>query len=80
VLRLILREGFMLAVLGSIVGVAGALSLSRFLSMLLFGVTTVDPVTFTALTLLLLVVVFAACYIPGRRASQVDPSTALRHE
>jgi len=80
VLRLILREGFTLAILGSIVGVAGALSLSRFLSTLLFGVTTVDPVTFSALTMLLLGVVFAACYIPGRRASQVDPLTALRHE
>jgi len=80
VLGLILREGFMLAVLGSIVGLAGALSLSRFLATLLFGVTTADPVIFSALTLLLLGVVFAACYIPGRRASHVDPLTALRHE
>jgi putative ABC transport system permease protein len=80
VLRLILREGMVLGALGSVLGIAGALSLSRFLTTLLLGVSARDTATYGVLTLLLLGVVFAASTVPGRRAAHVDPVMALRHE
>ncbi len=80
VLRLILREGLILGALGSVLGIAGALGLSRFLATLLYGVSTRDASTYSIFTVMLLGVVFAASTLPGRRAARVDPVTALRHD
>jgi len=60
--------------------VGGALGLSRYLAALLYGVETRDPETFVTAVLALVGAVMAACVIPGRRAAQVDPATALRHD
>jgi putative ABC transport system permease protein len=80
VLRLILGEGLRIAAGGLAIGFLGALGLTRYLSSQLFGVSATDPVTFTAVALLLCGVVLLACYVPARRAMCVDPIVALRHE
>jgi putative ABC transport system permease protein len=80
VLQLIVREGLALGVAGSGIGVAGAFVLRRFLSLLLFGVSTLDPAIYAGLTAALLFAVFAACAGPGLRAARVDPVTSLRHD
>ena len=80
VLGLILREGLALATVGTALGVGGALGLSRYLAALLHGVGTRDPQTFAFAVLALFGAVMSACAIPGRRAAQVDPATALRHD
>jgi putative ABC transport system permease protein len=79
VLHLIVREGLVLAIAGSAVGLAGAFALRRFLSLLLFGVSTLDPAIYSGFTAALLIAVLAACYGPGMRAARVDPVTSLRH-
>ncbi|HYY35667.1 MAG TPA: ABC transporter permease [Candidatus Binatia bacterium] len=80
VLRLVVRQGMRLAVIGLIAGLAGAFALTRVIANLLFGVGASDPVTFIAISLLLLTVAFIACYLPARRATLVDPIKALRAE
>ena len=80
VLRLILRQGFLLAAAGVAVGVALAFMLTRFLGSLLFDVRPVDPVTFVCVACLLMLVSLSACYLPARRAMRVDPVVALRYE
>ena len=80
VLSMILREGAVLALIGISFGFAGALMLSRYLATLLYGVGTHDAATFLAAVLALLGAVMGACAIPGRRAANVDPAIALRHE
>jgi putative ABC transport system permease protein len=80
VLVLVLHQGMRLVLIGMAVGLAGALALARLLSGLLFGVTPTDPVTFAVVPLLLATVALAACYLPARRASRVDPMKALRCE
>src|SRR5271170_2732294 len=80
VLRLVLGHGAGMALLGVGIGVAAALALTRLMSRLLFGVSPTDPLTFTAVAILLTLVAVAACYIPARRAMSVDPIEALRHE
>jgi putative ABC transport system permease protein len=69
-----------LALVGAVIGSALAVGATRYLASLLFGVRPTDPSTFVAVTLLLLLVALAACYIPARRAMRVDPMVALRHE
>jgi len=80
VLRLIMRQGFVLAVGGVAVGLALAFLFTRFLSSLLFGVQPFDPVTFVSVAFLLTLIALAACYLPARRATHVDPMVALRYE
>ncbi len=80
VLQMVLRQGMRLAVVGVAVGIGVAFGLTRLMKNLLFGVTAHDPLTFTGVCVLLMLVALLACYIPGRRAVQVDPVVALRCE
>ena len=80
VLRLVVGSGLRLAGLGVVVGVAAALLLTRLMTGLLYGVRATDPLTFAAVTAVLLLTSFFACYIPARRAMNVDPIIALRYE
>lgn len=80
VVRLILTQGILLTLGGLAVGIAGAFALTRFLSGLLFEVRPNDPVTYVAVSVLLAVVALAACLVPARRATKVDPLVALRYE
>lgn len=80
VLRLVVAGGARLTALGIAVGVAGALALTRLMTGLLFGVGASDPLTFGIVTGVLIVSSLLASYIPARRAIQVDPVVALRHE
>jgi ABC-type antimicrobial peptide transport system permease subunit len=80
VLRLIMREGLELALVGITLGLAGAVVLARLLASLLYGVRPGDLSTFGGGAILLAVVALLATYIPARRATKVDPMVALRHE
>ncbi len=80
VLLLVLGQGLVTAMIGVAIGVAGAIALTRTLQSFLFGLSPTDPLTFAAVALLLILVALLACYIPARRASRVDPITALRNE
>ena len=79
-LRLVLRNGMWMTAGGLALGVGGALGLTRLLNALLFGVGARDPVTIAAVAGVLALVALLACYIPARRAAQVDPMVALRYE
>ena len=79
-MKLILGEGFRLALLGVALGIAGSLAATQFLASLLFGVTPRDPFSFAAVIVLLMGVTLLACYLPARRAMRVDPMVALRYE
>jgi len=76
--RLIVRQGMALVAAGVVLGLAAALPLSRILASLLFGVEPLDPITFAAVPVLLLLVSLLACLLPARRAGQLDPSAMLR--
>jgi predicted permease len=78
VLRLVLRQGMLLALVGAAVGILVALPVARLASGLLYGVSATDPITYAAITLLLMGVALLACYLPARRATRIDPLVALR--
>ncbi len=80
ILGLVFRQGLITVGIGAAIGLAGSLLLSHYLESLLFGVTTRDAGVLATVTVLLLVVAAAACYIPARRATRTDPLTALRSE
>jgi putative ABC transport system permease protein len=77
---LVVRQGMSLVLLGIGIGLGVALALTRLMKTLLFGVSATDPLTFTTIALLLTFVALLACWIPARRATKVDPITALRFE
>ncbi len=79
VLRHVLGQGMKLVLIGATLGLAGAFVAARALKSMLFGVGPADPLTFAAVTVFLALVAFAACWIPARRATKVDPPVALRH-
>lgn len=78
ILGMVLRQGLILAVAGACIGILGAWIVSHLIAELLYGVSPGDPLTFISLTVVLIVVALAACYIPARRAMRVDPIIALR--
>src|SRR5262249_38265554 len=80
VLKLIVSRGMKLALIGVVIGLAGAFAVTRMVSGLLFGVGATDPLTFMGVAILLVAVAFLACWIPARRATKVDPLIALRSE
>ena len=80
VLKLIVRNGLAMTLLGMVIGLVGAFAVTRLISTLLFGVTPTDKVTFITVSVILIVVALLACYLPARRATKVDPLVALRYE
>ncbi len=80
VLFMILRESSWLAILGITAGLIAAITLTRFIRSMLYGLKPSDPTTLIAATLILLAIAITAAYGPARRASRIDPMQALRHE
>jgi putative ABC transport system permease protein len=80
VLKMVVADGMKLAVIGLLIGIVGAALLSRYLESQLYGIKTTDPFTYVGVALGLAAVAAAACYFPARRATKVDPISALRHD
>jgi predicted permease len=80
ILRLIVGQGMLVALLGVAIGIAGALAITRFMGSLLFGIEAHDPLTFSGMAILLALIATVASYIPARRAARIDPMVSLRSE
>jgi putative ABC transport system permease protein len=80
ILRLVIGHGLLLTTIGVVLGLMGALAMTRAMTEMLYGVKATDPLTFGGISLLLSLVAFIACYLPARRATRVDPMIALRYE
>jgi putative ABC transport system permease protein len=80
ILLMVMRKGMLLTVIGTVIGLAGAFALTRWMSSMLFGVTASDPATYVMVVLVSLGAAVLACAVPARRATRVDPLVALRYE
>jgi putative ABC transport system permease protein len=80
VFKMVMGNGMKLALLGVVIGLAGAFILTRFMATMLFGVAPTDAMTFGGISVLLIAVALLACYLPGRRATKVEPTISLRYE
>lgn len=80
ILTMVLRQGMMRVIIGVALGIAASMGLSRLLTKLLYGISPNDPITIIGVVALLMLTAFAACLLPARRATKVDPITALRCE
>ncbi|HKC87511.1 MAG TPA: FtsX-like permease family protein [Blastocatellia bacterium] len=80
VVRLFIKQGMAMVIFGVALGLIGAFALTRLMKSLLFNVSAIDPLTFVCVALLLSLVALAACYLPARRASRIDPLASLRRE
>jgi putative ABC transport system permease protein len=79
ILRMVLRQGLMLAIVGGAVGLIAAAAVAHTMSSVLYGVSATDPLTFGAVAGTLIVIALVACHIPARRALRIDPMSALRY-
>jgi predicted permease len=80
VLRMVIAQGLQLALMGVVIGVAAGFGLTRLIASMMYGISPTDPLTFVAVSVVLIVVASLACFIPARRAMRVDPIIALRYE
>jgi putative ABC transport system permease protein len=80
IFSLVLKQGIILALIGVAIGLAGAIGLSKALASVLYGISATDPVTFISVAVIMLAVALVACFFPARKATKVDPLTAMRYE